>query len=171
MQHGVIRGCVDRLLLFGLDDDVRNVLSAYDNQRVCRHTDRKLLRLFPLSERTDVSDESKFMLFGSDGISYVRRPVGTRFNPKYQTPFVKHDGDNVMVWSCFSSHEVGPLHRIRGNMDRFVYEQILQNVMLPFARVFPKVRYLFQQDNDPKHKSNHIIVSEMSQTIGSPPTV
>uniref|UniRef100_A0A8R1DFX3 Uncharacterized protein n=1 Tax=Caenorhabditis japonica TaxID=281687 RepID=A0A8R1DFX3_CAEJA len=102
------------------------------------------------------SDESKFMLFGSDGISYVRRPVGTRFNPKYQTPTVKHDGGNVMVCSCFSSHVLGPLHRIRGNMDRFVYEQILQNVMLPFARASLWVRYSFQQDNDPKHTSNHI---------------
>ncbi|CCD65221.1 Homolog of Odr-2 (Two) [Caenorhabditis elegans] len=54
-QHGVIRGCMDRLLLFGLDDDVRNILSAYENQRVCRHTDRKLLRLFPLSGQTDVT--------------------------------------------------------------------------------------------------------------------
>ncbi|CAI2347650.1 unnamed protein product [Caenorhabditis sp. 36 PRJEB53466] len=53
-QHGVIRGCVDRLLLFGLDDDVRNVLSSYNSDRVCRHTDRKLLRLFPLSAHTDV---------------------------------------------------------------------------------------------------------------------
>uniref|UniRef100_A0A8R1DR91 Tc1-like transposase DDE domain-containing protein n=1 Tax=Caenorhabditis japonica TaxID=281687 RepID=A0A8R1DR91_CAEJA len=41
-------------------------------------------------------------------------------------------------------------------MDRFVYEQILQNVILPFARASPRVRYLFQQDNDPKHTSNHI---------------
>ncbi|CAL2035976.1 unnamed protein product [Caenorhabditis brenneri] len=53
-QHGVIRGCVDRLLLFGLDDDVRNVLSAYDNGRICRHTDRKLLRLYPLSDQTEL---------------------------------------------------------------------------------------------------------------------
>uniref|UniRef100_A0A1I7TEW0 C2 domain-containing protein n=1 Tax=Caenorhabditis tropicalis TaxID=1561998 RepID=A0A1I7TEW0_9PELO len=53
-QHGVIRGCVDRLLLFGLDDDVRNVLSDYENRRICRTTDRKLLRLFPLSAQTDV---------------------------------------------------------------------------------------------------------------------
>uniref|UniRef100_A0A8R1IEU2 Tc1-like transposase DDE domain-containing protein n=1 Tax=Caenorhabditis japonica TaxID=281687 RepID=A0A8R1IEU2_CAEJA len=50
-------------------------------------------------------------------------------------------------------------------MNRFVYEHILQNVMLPFARVPPRLHYSFQQDNDPKHTSNHIIVSEMSQTI------
>ncbi|CAB3402498.1 unnamed protein product [Caenorhabditis bovis] len=53
-QPGVMRGCVDRLLLFGLDDDVRNVLSGYDTQRVCRRTDRKLLRLYPLTTQTDL---------------------------------------------------------------------------------------------------------------------
>uniref|UniRef100_A0A8R1HG12 Tc1-like transposase DDE domain-containing protein n=1 Tax=Caenorhabditis japonica TaxID=281687 RepID=A0A8R1HG12_CAEJA len=44
-------------------------------------------------------------------------------------------------------------------MDRFVYEHILQNVMLPFARVPPRLRYSFQQDNDPKHTSNNIITA------------
>uniref|UniRef100_A0A8R1HZ05 HTH_Tnp_Tc3_2 domain-containing protein n=1 Tax=Caenorhabditis japonica TaxID=281687 RepID=A0A8R1HZ05_CAEJA len=116
-------------------------------------------------ERVLWSDESKSMLFGLDGISYAKRPVGTRFNPKYQTPTVKHSGGNVMVWSCFSCYGVGPLHRIRGNMNRFVYEHILQNVMLPFALASPRLRYSFQQDYDPKHTSNHIIESEMSQTI------
>ncbi|KAJ1346946.1 hypothetical protein KIN20_001881 [Parelaphostrongylus tenuis] len=53
-QRGVIRGCVDRLLLFGLDDDVRNVLSAYTSQHLCRETNRKILRLYPLSADSDV---------------------------------------------------------------------------------------------------------------------
>ena len=44
---GVLRGCVDRLLLFGVDDDIRNVYAA--NTVTCRQTERKLLRLFPLS--------------------------------------------------------------------------------------------------------------------------
>ena len=44
------------------------------------------------------SDESK--IFGSDGVRYIRRPPGERFNPKYQLPTVKHDGGN-MVWGCF----------------------------------------------------------------------
>lgn len=44
------------------------------------------------------SDESKFNLFNSDGIRYVRRPIGQRFNPKYQVSTVKHGGGNVIVW-------------------------------------------------------------------------
>lgn len=57
-QRGVLRGCVDRLLLFGLDDDVRSVLSAYTNQHVCRETNRKILRLYPLSGDSDVVSSS-----------------------------------------------------------------------------------------------------------------
>ena len=44
------------------------------------------------------SDESKFNLFSSDGIRYVRRPPGQRNNPKYQVPTVKHGGGSVMIW-------------------------------------------------------------------------
>lgn len=44
------------------------------------------------------SDESKFNLFSSDGIRYVRRPLGQRNNPKYQIPTFKHGGGSVMTW-------------------------------------------------------------------------
>lgn len=44
------------------------------------------------------SDESKFNLFSSDGIKYVRRPKNERYNIRYQVPTVKHGGGNVMVW-------------------------------------------------------------------------
>ncbi|PIO73325.1 transposase [Teladorsagia circumcincta] len=47
------------------------------------------------------SDESKFKLFGSDGIKYVRRPSGERFNPRYIKATVKHNGGSVMVYGAF----------------------------------------------------------------------
>uniref|UniRef100_A0AC34QLD3 Transposase n=1 Tax=Panagrolaimus sp. JU765 TaxID=591449 RepID=A0AC34QLD3_9BILA len=102
------------------------------------------------------SDESKFLLFGSDGISYVRRPVNERFNPKYQIPTVKHGGGSIMVWGCFTRSGVGPLHKVEGIMDQFQYRDILEKQMLPFARA-KKIRgWLFQQDNDPKHTSKTV---------------
>jgi transposase len=50
------------------------------------------------------SDESKFNLFSSDGVRYVRRPVGKRYDVRYQVPTVKHGGGSLMVWgkSVFS---------------------------------------------------------------------
>lgn len=99
------------------------------------------------------SDESKFNMFNSDGIQYVRRPKGKRLDPKYTKPTVKHGGGSVMVWGCFSGYGMGPLHRIDGIMDRFVYRDILKNVMLPYVEDNLPLRYKFQQDNDPKHSS------------------
>lgn len=99
------------------------------------------------------SDESKYNLFSSDGIKYVRRPKNQRNNVRYQVPTVKHGGGNVMVWGCFSSNGTGPLVRVNGIMDRFVYKDILDKNMLPYARKNMPKKWIFQQDNDPKHKS------------------
>lgn len=97
------------------------------------------------------TDESKFCLFGSDGIKYVRRPKGTRFDPKYQLPTVKHGGGNVMVWGGFSRDSVGPIHRIEGIMDQKVYLEIMKNIMLPHGKDKMPRGWVLQQDNDPKH--------------------
>lgn len=102
------------------------------------------------------SDESKFMLFGSDGIRYVRRPVGERFNPKFQLPTVKHGGGNVMIWGCFSRDLVGPIHRIEGIMDQNVYADIITNIMLVHAKDKMPRGWIFQQDNDPKHTAKSV---------------
>lgn len=99
------------------------------------------------------SDESKFNIFNSDGIQYVRRPAGKRLDPKYTKPTVKHGGGSVMVWGCFSGFGIGPLHNIIGTMDRFMYRDILKNVMLPYVEEQMPLRFQFQQDNDPKHSS------------------
>lgn len=99
------------------------------------------------------SDESKINMCGSDGKSYVRRPVGTRFDPKYQLPTIKHGGGNVKVWGCFTRSGVGPICRVYGKMNRFIYRDILQSTMLPFARRVMSRGWSFQQDNDPKHTS------------------
>lgn len=99
------------------------------------------------------SDESKFCLFGSDGIRYVRRPDGCRFHAQYQLPTVKYGGGSVLVWGCFHAGGIGPLRRIRGIMDKNVYVDILEKTMLPFARQVFGRSLLYQQDNDPKHTS------------------
>uniref|UniRef100_A0A8R1ILT1 HTH_Tnp_Tc3_2 domain-containing protein n=1 Tax=Caenorhabditis japonica TaxID=281687 RepID=A0A8R1ILT1_CAEJA len=47
------------------------------------------------------SDESKFNMFGSDGNTWIRRPVGARYLPKYQLPTVKHGGGSCMIVQDF----------------------------------------------------------------------
>lgn len=38
-------------------------------------------------------------------------------------------------------------------MDRFMYRDILRDVMLPYVEEKMPLRFKFQQDNDPKHSS------------------
>lgn len=104
-------------------------------------------------KRVVFSDESKFNLFNSDGIQHVRRPAGKRLDPKYTVPTVKHGGGSVMVWGCFSAYGMGPLHRIEGIMDKYIYKDILKNIMEPYADEYLPIKYIFQHDNDPKHAS------------------
>lgn len=99
------------------------------------------------------SDESKFNMFYSDGGRKVRRIKGTRLKPQNVLSTVKHGGGSVMVWGCFSAAGCGPLHQINGIMDRFQYRDIMESVMLPYAEEEMPLRWVFQQDNDPKHSS------------------
>lgn len=84
---------------------------------------------------------------------HVRRPPNKRLDPKYCKGTVKHGGGNVMVWGCFSLNGIGPLHEISETMDRYIYKNILESVMLPFAEEKMPTGWIFQQDNDPKHTS------------------
>lgn len=99
------------------------------------------------------SDETKINLFGNDGRRYVRRPKGTRNSSRYQIPTVKHGGGSIMLWGAFSWKGVGPLHKIEGNMNADMYRDILSVQMLPYARRNLPRNWIFQQDNDPKHRS------------------
>lgn len=92
----------------------------------------------------------------SDGIKYIRRPVNKKYDYRYQIPTVKHGGGSVMVWGCFSRSGVGPLIRIEGKMDRFMYAKILKSQMLPYAKHHMSAKWYFQPDNDPKHRSKHV---------------
>lgn len=101
------------------------------------------------------TDESRFELFGSKRRQFVRRKVGERYNPKCIVPTVKHGGGSVMVWGCFSYDGIGELVKIEGIMDKTVYHRILQHSAIPSGIGLLGYGFVFQQDNDPKHTSNH----------------
>lgn len=99
------------------------------------------------------TDESKFNRFGSDGKTYVRRRVGEEFNEKCVKPTVKGKGGSVMVWAGMTSNGSGPICRVNGIMDQYVYINILRKHLLPFAAEKMAPDWIFQSDNDPKHTS------------------
>ena len=96
------------------------------------------------------SDESPYIL-SYNGKRRVWRRHNERYDIRCCRATVKHD-DKIMVWGAFAAHGVGILHRIQGITDRFVYLDLLENVMLPSADLlFGQENFIFQQDNDPKY--------------------
>ena len=74
------------------------------------------------------SDESKFNLLGSGVRGYVRRPVGSWYDSRNQTPTVTHGGGSVLVWGVFSADGLGPLVFFEGIMNGPKYNEILKNI-------------------------------------------
>jgi hypothetical protein len=112
------------------------------------------------------SDETKFNLFNSDGNHMIRRPKGTRYQPKYIRPTVKFNGGGVLCWGCFSAKSIGPLVLIDGIMDSSKYRDMMQNAMLPFANATMSPNWLYQQDGDPKHTSELMLGRKLKMKNG-----
>lgn len=151
-------------------ETIRRVLRKNDfNGRVARkkpfisEKNRKIRLKFVQEHRDKTSDfwdnvifadESKFNIFGSDGMQYVWRKPNTELEKKNLKATVKHGGGNVMVWACMSAHGVGKLQFIEGNMDSRMYLNILKDNLIESAEMLGiKDNFRFYQDNDPKHKS------------------
>jgi len=104
------------------------------------------------------SDESKFMLFKSDGCQYAWFKPGQALDGRYTKKTVKHGGGSLMVWGCISARGMGRLHRIEGTMKAVDYVAILEEQYLGSLTDLGLQRTgnssaIFQQDNDPKHRS------------------
>uniref|UniRef100_A0A8D0D7H8 Tc1-like transposase DDE domain-containing protein n=1 Tax=Sander lucioperca TaxID=283035 RepID=A0A8D0D7H8_SANLU len=53
-------------------------------------------------------------------------------------------------------------------MDQFQYIKILEEVMLPYAEEEMPLKWVFQQDNDPKHTSKRAKIDVMEWPAQSP---
>jgi hypothetical protein len=60
------------------------------------------------------SDESKFNIWGSDGIQYCRRMDGEAFEPQNVDARVKHRNGNIMVWGCITCEDLGGFIGLKG---------------------------------------------------------
>ena len=74
------------------------------------------------------------------------------YDPKCTVPTVKHNGGSAMIWDCFSRSGVGNLCFIEGNMDRFLYREILRkNLLQSCQKLGLENSFVFQHDNESKH--------------------
>ncbi|KAL1491339.1 hypothetical protein ABEB36_011948 [Hypothenemus hampei] len=58
----------------------------------------------------------------SNGLSYFRRPAGSRLNKKFITPTVKHGYGFIIIRDCVSGFHGSPLHPLKGRVVPFMYE-------------------------------------------------
>jgi transposase len=98
------------------------------------------------------SDEMSIHL-GTQGQTWVQRPIGEALNSCYVVEREKHP-PKVHVWGCMSSAGVGECYVFTDHLDKELMVEILKTCLLKSAREFWKNEsWWFQQDNDPKHSS------------------
>ncbi|KAG2461409.1 TCB1 transposase, partial [Polypterus senegalus] len=98
------------------------------------------------------SDETKIELFGVNARRHVWRKPGSAHHQANTIPTVKHGGGSIMLVECFSATGTGKLVRIKGKMTAAMYGDILdENLLQSALDLRLGRRFIFQQDNDPKH--------------------
>ena len=79
------------------------------------------------------SDESRFLLSGTDGRVRVWRHRGERNLPPNLLQTVEYGGGSLMVWGGISLNNKNDLILIWGNLTAERYVEGVQNHILPFA--------------------------------------
>jgi transposase len=101
------------------------------------------------------SDETKINRLGSDGRKWVWKKAGEGLSDRLVKETKKFGGGSLMMWGCMLWDGVGYGCKIDGKMDGELYTKILQDELQESLTYYGKnpSSVIFQQDNDPKHKS------------------
>jgi hypothetical protein len=99
------------------------------------------------------SDETKINRLGSDGQEWAWKRPGESLSPRLVKPTLKFGGGHVMIWGCMTWQGVGYACKIDGNLNRELYEQILEDELLQTLDYYGLQvdQIIFHEDNDPKH--------------------
>jgi hypothetical protein len=101
------------------------------------------------------SDETKVNRLGSDGRVWVWKKAGAPLTKQHVNLTVKFGGGSLMIWGCMTAQGVGYMCKIEGMMNGELYRDILDDHLFKTINWYDldKDDFIFQQDNDPKHKS------------------
>ncbi|CAJ0957724.1 unnamed protein product [Ranitomeya imitator] len=90
----------------------------------------------------------KNKLLGINSRRIWRKKKKVEYNAKNTIPTMKHGGENIILWGCFSAKE----DFIEERMDGVMYHKIFIINFLPLVRALKMGRSVgFQHDNDLKH--------------------
>jgi transposase len=101
------------------------------------------------------SDETTINRLGSDGRKWVWKKAGEELSDRMVEGTVKFGGGNLMFWGSMLWEGPGYGTKINGRMDADLYIGILEDELQQGLQHYGKdiEDVVFQQDNDPKHKS------------------
>ena len=103
------------------------------------------------------SDESRFLLYRIDGRIRVRRQQHEAYNEDCIVPRVQAGGGGVTIWGAFHHGGKCDLHIVDGNLDQYQYLQILEEKLLPFARLTFGHNFVYQDDNARPHRARTVV--------------
>ncbi|GBL77614.1 Transposable element Tc1 transposase [Araneus ventricosus] len=103
----------------------------------------------------------------------VWRRKNEELNPKNLVGTVKYGGGGVLVWGCMSASGLGNLVFIDGIMNHALYINILRdNLKLSAQNLGIGNKFVFYQDNDPKHTALNVrlwCLYNCPQNLKTPP--
>ena len=111
------------------------------------------------------SDESKFVVLGSDGRNYVRRGTEEKLDPKCTKKTVKFGGGSVILFGMISSQGTTPLVRLNTRVNVAIYKNLLQNHVVPILQESTCANPIFMQDNAPCHKAKLVMEYLKEQNV------
>jgi hypothetical protein len=88
----------------------------------------------------------------------IRRPIDCAFDEQYILETAHSNRKSIAVFGLLTANGLRPLMRIEGRFNSDKYDDILNQVVLPFAeREFPDGNFYYYQDNSPVHRGNIVL--------------
>ncbi|RGB23814.1 hypothetical protein C1646_676834 [Rhizophagus diaphanus] len=109
-------------------------------------TPKKCCQIGRIVKHNHFTTASEMKVQLEEKIQNLRKPIA---------PMVKHPF-KVHVWGAISVKGKIGMHMFTENLDRHLYRQILNEHLYDNASAMHGNRWVFQQDNDPKHTSHDV---------------
>ena len=152
VSHSTVRRCLNKNSLKGRRPRKTPLHQSRHLKARLDYAKRNIDKDFVFWNSVLWTDETKIELFGHSRSQFVWRKPNDAYNPNFTVPKVKHGGGNLMFWGSFAARGPGHLVCIKETMTKDIYKKILEeNLKKSATKLSLGRRFIFQQDNDPKH--------------------